>query len=449
MFSKCFPKIHIMATTINYFIRKEPRKDGTFAVNIRVIHNRQQRRLPTSIYLRKGQLSRDLSTIKDLHADEIVTNKVMELRNRLMDVSHAEYMSIDQIIAIITRPTVEAFRLDLFDFAAGRMESMEPKTAESYATALNAVERFIGRRKLDFNEITGTWVRRFRDFLENEPALTGDKGNTYKKKGKGTRAIGSYLASLRALHNQARNIYNDDDTGTIYIPRQPFGKGVIPRQPVTEHRVLSVAGIHALMMTKPKPGSRAEMAKDMFMLSFSLAGTNTVDLYQLKKSDIVGDLLTYDRAKTDSRRYDKARITLKVPPLASEIISRYTGEGKQLLCFADRYRNAHDFNRAINIGLKDVAKLTADDEVKLTELDTPLTSYYARHSWATIARNVCRIDFDTVNAALNHVHQGTDRIGDIYIARDYSAIWDAQEKVLAEVTNAKTHQVLSNILKTG
>ena len=30
-----------MATTINYFIKPGPRKDGTYAVNIRVTHNRK------------------------------------------------------------------------------------------------------------------------------------------------------------------------------------------------------------------------------------------------------------------------------------------------------------------------------------------------------------------------------------------------------------------------
>ena len=61
-----------MATTINYTVRKTQRKDGTYAVNIRIIHNREMRRLPTSVYLTKGQLSRDLNTIKDVKSEEIV-----------------------------------------------------------------------------------------------------------------------------------------------------------------------------------------------------------------------------------------------------------------------------------------------------------------------------------------------------------------------------------------
>ena len=230
-------------------------------------------------------------------------------------------------------------------------------------------------------------------------------------------------------------IYNDDDAGRNVIPRQPFNKkDLVPSMPVTEHRALSVAQVRAVLSATAKPGSRAELARDVFALSFVLAGTNTIDLYNLKASDIDGGLVTYNRAKTDSTRRDHARITLKVLPEAAAIIGKYPGNGGFLLSFAQRYANSHEFNRAVNKGLKDIGRSAGIEDIALQ-------TYHARHSWATIARNVCRIDFDTVNAALNHVHQGSDRIGDIYIARDYSAIWAAQEAVMKEVVVSKMEKV--------
>lgn len=418
-----------MATTINYTIRKTPRKDGTFAVNIRIIHNREMRRLPTSVYLTKGQLSKDLNTIKDVKSEEIVQTRVMELRARLNEVRHADMMGVDQLVAIITRPQIECFRLDLFDFADKVTASMTERTAEGYTTALNAVKRFIGTDRLDINDITRAWVHRFRDFLENEPAVQG-KGMTYKKKSRGSRAVSYYLGCIRHLHNQARMTYNDDEGGQVFIPRQPFlEKNIIPRQPLTDHRVISVAQIRKIMDVELKPGSRAEMARDVFMLSFALAGTNTVDIYKMKRSSLKGDLLTFNRSKTERSRQDHARITLKVLSLAKVIIEKYAAtEGDKLMLFSERYCNSKGFCRACDLGLKVVAEKAGIDE--------SLTTYYYRHSWATIARNVCHVDFDTVNAGLNHVHRGADRIGDIYIARDYSAIWEAQEAVMDVVLNA-------------
>ena len=418
-----------MATTINYVVRKTPRKDGTFAVNIRIIHNREMRRLPTSVYLTKGQLSRDLNTIKDVKSVEIVQTRVMELRARLNEVSHADMMGIDQLVAIITRPTTECFRLDLFDFANKVTATMTERTAEGYTTALNAVKRFIGTDRLDINDITRAWVHRFRDFLENEPAVQG-KGMTYKKKSRGSRAVSYYLGCIRHLHNQARMTYNDDEGGQVFIPRQPFlEKNIIPRQPLTEHRVLTVQQLRNIMEVELTPGSRAEMARDVFVLSFALAGTNAIDIYKVPRSSLKGDLLTFNRSKTERARQDRARITLKVLPEAMAIIKRYAGtEGATLMLFRQTYNTAKGFCHACNMGMKDVAVAAGIAE--------SLTTYYARHSWATIARNICKVDFDTVNAGLNHMHRGADRIGDVYIARDYSAIWEAQAAVMDVVTTA-------------
>lgn len=62
-----------------------------------------------------------------------------------------------------------------------------------------------------------------------------------------------------------------------------------------------------------------------------------------------------------------------------------------------------------------------------------LTTYHARHTWATLARNVCGVDFDTVSRALNHATRGTDKVTDIYVDRDWSKVWDANKRVLDAV----------------
>lgn len=420
-----------MATTINYFIAQRERKDGTFAVKIRVTHNRVSRYLNTSIYITREQISRDGTRIKDVAVENKVTERVMAMRKTLMGVAFAEYMTADQLLASLTSQIdqPEAFRLDLFQFADQVTATMTERTAEGYTTALNAVKRFIGTDRLDINDITRAWVHRFRDFLENEPAVQG-KGMTYKKKSRGSRAVSYYLGCIRHLHNQARITYNDDEGGQVFIPRQPFlEKNIIPRQPMTDHRVLTVQQLRKIMEAKLTPGSRAEMARDVFVLSFALAGTNAIDIYKVQRSSLKGDLLTFNRSKTERARQDHARITLKVLPEAMAIIKRYAAtEGNALMLFRQKYSTAKGFCHACNLGMKDVAEVVG--------ISDSLTTYYARHSWATIARNICKVDFDTVNAGLNHVHRGADRIGDVYIARDYSAIWEAQEKVMAEVMNA-------------
>lgn len=420
-----------MATTITHYIKSERNKNGTNTVYIRITHNRKSKYLPTSIYLNPSQIARDGVHIKDDTIANAVDARVKEVKAAFLELRGTEYMNIEQLIAAINAHinSKAAFRLDLFQFANQVTATMTERTAEGYTTALNAVKRFIGTDRLDINDITRAWVHRFRDFLENEPAVQGN-GMTYKKKSRGSRAVSYYLGCIRHLHNQARMTYNDDEGGQVFIPRQPFlEKNIIPRQPMTDHRVLTVQQLRKIMEAKLTPGSRAEMARDVFVLSFALAGTNAIDIYKVPRSSLKGDLLTFNRSKTERARQDHARITLKVLPEAMDIIKRYAGtEGATLMLFRQKYSTAKGFCHACNLGMKDVAEAIGIGE--------SLTTYYARHSWATIARNICKVDFDTVNAGLNHVHRGADRIGDVYIARDYSAIWEAQEKVMGEVLKA-------------
>ena len=419
-----------MATTFNYYIRPQKKHDQTMAVTIRITHNRKNKYLPTSIYVDRSQVSRDCKVIRDLGVLDIIDEKIKALRKALLTVKFPDLLSVDDLASLllnmINGDGADVFRLDLFDYAKTLMGRMEPKTAEGYRTALNAVMRFTRKDRIDINEITTSWVKRFRNFLETEPPVVGKTGTTYGQKSRGSRAVSYYLGCIRHIHNEARMEFNDEDTGTIRIPRQPFlHKDIVPPMPITEHRTVTVEEIRRIIACEPEPGSRAELARDVFMLSFALAGTNAIDLYNSRVTDLDGDLLTYNRAKTDSTRYDKARITLKMLPEAMAVLERHKGRGGNLFNFCQRYSNSHEFCRAANKGLKDVAKLA--------EIDKPLTTYYARHSWATIARNIVGIDFDTVNAALNHARSGNDRIADIYIARSYTAIWRAQEAVMAEI----------------
>lgn len=431
-----------MATTFNYYIRPGKRGDKTMPVTIRITHNRKNKYLPTSIYVDRTQVSRDCKTIRDQEVLDVVDGKIKDLRKALLKVKFPDLLSVDDLTSLLLNINKgneeEIFRLDVFEYAETLFDRMEPKTAEGYKTALNAVKRFTKREKLDINEITTSWVKRFRNFLETEPPVVGKKGNTYGQKSKGSRAISYYLGCIRHVHNEARVEFNDEDSGEMRIPRQPFAhKEIVPPMPLTDHRIVTVEEIQKIMKIEAEPGSRAELARDVFMLSFSLAGTNTVDLFKLQKKDLNGGLLTYCRSKTDSLRPDKAKITLKMLPIAYDIIDRHKGRGDNLFNFCQRYSNYHEFNRACNKGLKTIATLTGIEK---------LTTYYARHSWATIARNECGIDKDTVNESLDHAPRGNDRITDIYIAHDYTAIWKAQDAVMETILNPKENGLIRSIV---
>jgi integrase len=58
-----------------------------------------------------------------------------------------------------------------------------------------------------------------------------------------------------------------------------------------------------------------------------------------------------------------------------------------------------------------------------------VSTNWARHTWATIARNDCRINKDDVALCMGH-EDIDNRVTDIYIRYDYSIIDESNRKVL-------------------
>ena len=85
--------------------------------------------------------------------------------------------------------------------------------------------------------------------------------------------------------------------------------------------------------------------------------------------------------------------------------------------FLDTSSNYRHFYNRMCIGLRAIR-----NQLELPEL----TSYYARHSWATIASKL-GIQRDTIAKALGH---GEKRVTDIYIDFDMSKVDEANRKVL-------------------
>ena len=414
-----------MATTFSYVLfKKNARKDGSIPVKIRMIHNRTARYFPTAVFVTKDQLDRKETKIKDVRVTDTLDAIVKEYRLAAATVPRAEQLSVVEMASDVKAAMRkdDVFRLDFFEYADRKIAEMKPKTAEIYRTSMNALKRFVGSDTLDISEINHSFVLRFKQFLETEPPLkNGDKGKKYKAKSVGCRAISLYLSNLRAMFNRAIDEFNDDDYEPIR--RLPFKRSTIPPQPVTKHRELTREQMLQILAYEPKTELQA-MAKDVFLLSFYLIGMNTVDIYNLRKSDLKDGVLTYHRSKTVDRRRDGALMQVRVEREAEEILCRYLAQqGDALLTFSTRYATEHGFNGAVNKKLKDIME--------------GLETYHARHTWSTMARNECGVDFDTVHAGLVHAKTDAARITDIYIKRDFSKIWEANRKVIDYVLGDK------------
>ena len=248
--------------------------------------------------------------------------------------------------------------------------------------------------KRAFEDIDKEWLTDFEAFLsKTSPA-------------KNARNI--HLRNIRAVFNDAI----DNEITTAY----PFRRFKIRPVP-TPKRALDIEQLR-ILFSYPLP-EHSRKYVDIFKLIFYLIGINIIDLCNLKATN--GRRIEYRRAKT-SRLY-----SVKIEPEAREIINRYKGKD-YLLDIHDRYVNHKDYAKRLNENLKRVGPTEIGKQGKKIyhPLFPNLTTYWARHTWATIAASL-DIPKETIAAALGH---GGNTVTDIYIDFDKKKVDAANRKVI-------------------
>ena len=256
--------------------------------------------------------------------------------------------------------------------------------------------------KKSFEDIDLKWLTEFETFC----AQTASKN-----------ARNIHLRNIRAVFNNAI----DYEITSAY----PFRRFKI-RPEATRKRSLSVEELRELISMEVE--EYQQFYKDMFLLSFYLIGINAADLAKL--TEVTSDgRIEYDRAKTH-RKY-----SIKVEPEAMEIIKKYQG-ANGLLCISDRWSDHRNFLHQFNKALKNMGKVERVGRGG-RKVRTPafprLSSYWCRHTWATIAYNECGISEDIIGQALGHASSHTTT--SIYINRSVKLVDEANRKVLDYIFN--------------
>jgi len=158
-----------------------------------------------------------------------------------------------------------------------------------------------------------------------------------------------------------------------------------------------------------------------------MCGINAVDLYNLKQLEKDAMRLEYNRAKTSLKRVDDEFISIKIVKEARPLLRKYVGS----LCL--RYSTYTGLDTALSKGMKQLCKIAGLNGV---------TFYWARHSFASIARNECRFSKDDIALALNHIDNG-HRVTDIYIAKDWTIVDEVQASVITTLLSKNNKPIYS------
>lgn len=282
------------------------------------------------------------------------------------------------------------------------------RTADIYLVTVKKVLAFDSHAEsLSFDMISKDWLSRFDAWL-------------------GSEAGGCPSVNARSIHlRNIRAVFNDaiDNGITSWYPFRTFKV----KTEATKKRAVSVEILRSLFSF---PVTWQEQYVDAFKLSFCLIGINVVDLLALRADQLVDGRLSYRRSKT-GRLYD-----IKVEPEAAALIEKYHGSLGRLVSWGENRKVYTSFTYQLCRGLKSIGSmekvwqcdaLGVYREVEVFRPAFPmLSSYVARHSWATIAASL-DVPKDVIAHALGH---GGSSVTDIYIDFDMRKVDDANRRVL-------------------
>lgn len=409
------PKISIVYVVYN----KNRHKDGSINVKLRFTYNRRPAVFGTSIFVQEDDLVKQRAgeenksrEIKNLR----IRRKVEDLIREYEDASNEfdPYLFPDWTVTEVAKYLdkivhKDSFRLSFVDFGRGfvaEKENTSHQAALNYKAALSSFSDFLGVKDFDISRITSAKMREYENWLR-------------EKYGENARAVSLYTSGIAAIHKAARLKFNSEELDELNI-KNPFDYYTPPKQPKSRHRNVDPGIIQGMIDSYQSLKGQERLAVGAFLLSFALMGMNTPDVYEC--SYPVKGVIHYFRHKTRSRREVHAEMFVRIPDCIKPLWEEYSDKSRK------RAFNFH-FRYASYKNMQDAEKDGMAKYRKRIGFDGSLTMYSARHTWATIARSAkCNITMSIIDDCL--VHVGQHQVGDIYAKKDYSVLWEANEKVL-------------------
>lgn len=409
--------------TISWVVFKHHKKaDGTYNPKIRVYHNGRSVYLATPIFtpfvrFKKGEAT---GRITDGDLLDVLNTRVKNIRQLLNQYDHVVDCceTAKDVADFIVRKQNQGKELDFVKFLQEQIEGAEQNGGVCVKVSLlSNLKGFIGEESLPVTRVTSSFLKRFETWLRSERILSR-RGVEQLVKPVGNSTLRVYMQAFQTVFNRMRNQYNDYEIGDIVIPGDPFKAyspawgGTFQKRAVPTDTVRLIAGY------KPTGKKMAYkiLARDMFVLSFCLAGMNLIDMYNCEKYE--DGRIVYCRTKTTKRKKDRAYISVPIFPEAAGLFETYRGNSR-VFNLSDRFRHIQNFRVVVARGMKEMcAELGIE----------PVTFYTARHSFATIARNDCDVSMDDI--ALCLTHSSGFAMTDTYVKPDFGRVDRVIRKVL-------------------
>lgn len=273
-------------------------------------------------------------------------------------------------------------------------------TAENYTSSIKSLVEFNGKPIIPFHSVTPDWLKQYERYMLNT-------------KKRSATTVGIYLRPLRNIFNIAisdRAIAQD-----LY----PFGKRkyMIPA-PKSVKKALSREQLKILFEGIPQTEEQ-QKAKDFWFFSYMCNGMNIKDIALLRFENLYNkETLIFRRAKTSKTNKTGRPVVINLNSYALEIIEKYSNKNNKPNNYIFSILSEFDDSEAIRAKTKNLTRLINQHFIKYAkklEIDEPISTYWARHSFATRVIN-SGVSIELLGEMLSH--------SDIKTTQNYIAGFD-------------------------
>ena len=342
---------------------------------------------------------------------KIILDKQMEYQKQILelraeDKEFTAFTLIESTKRIYKTKTVQDFFTELIEEfkSANRLGN-----AKVYKDTLATLNTFRNNNlDIPFSDIDASWLIQFEKWLL-------DRGYT-------ETSASLRFRTLRSVFNKAieRKIIRKD----IY----PFDTFKISKfSTKTKKRAISKDEIKIILRLYLSNESKLiQLSRDIFVFSYLQGGINLTDIANLKYENIIDNRLHYIRQKT------KREFNILLQDEAKNIIDKYYDANKSEqdyifpilnkkihITAIQKFNRIHKYTGHINKNLKTIEKLAG--------LEANLTTYVARHTYATVLKR-SGVNTSVISESLGH---SSEKVTQIYLdSFENSQIDEAMKNLL-------------------
>jgi integrase/recombinase XerD len=387
------PQIQAMptASVFAFIDRYHPKQDGTCKVSVRVTYMRKKKYYPTGISVLPSEFDKATTAKRRTESDNMLFKRINSYLNKAIEaVGALPVFTFDKFedIYLSNRDAADSVAYGFDKYIQELRDENRIGSAVSYECARASIERF--KPGLKFADITPTLLRKYQNWMVHI--------------GNSLTTVGIYMRCLRTIFNRS----NIDRA--LYPFGEKNGKYSIPSGRNIK-KALSLEEISKIYHHKPKPESMEEMARDYWLFMYLCNGMNVKDFCLLKRKNIEADILTFKREKTKRSKKEQMPTVVSIKPEAKAIITKWGQPSLNNEAFvfphlqkgmtAECERQVvQQLTKTINKYMKRIAT-----EIGINK---PVTTYFARHSFATVLKNQ-GVSMEFISEALAHSSQQTTR----------------------------------------